>query len=104
MSALNRIGTEVGKTASSSANALFTVPSSLFIDTLILGKSPVPSIREATGKAAMDIVTLPLRITGVVASETLKGSAALIGSIAKGTAQAVWRDLPIPVPTVHRRR
>ncbi len=104
MSALKRIGTEFEKTARSSANALFTVPSSLFVNTLILGKSPIPSIREATGKAAMDILTLPLRVTGVVASETLKGTAGVVGSIAKGTARAVWRHLPIPVPTSRRRR
>lgn len=104
MSALKRIGTEVEKTARSSANAVFTVPSSLFVNTLILGKSPLPSIQDATRKAAADIFTLPFRITGVVASETLKGSAAIVGSIAKGTARAVWRNLPIPVPTFRRRR
>ncbi len=98
MHAIKRIGSELEKTARSSANALFTVPSSLFVNTLVLGKSPLPSIQDATRTAAADIFSLPFRIAGAVASETAKASAAVVGSIAKGTARAAWRNLPIPVP------
>lgn len=98
MSTLNRIGSEVGKTAYSTANALFTVPSSLFINTLLLGKSPIPSMQEATRKAALDIFTLPLRVSGVVVSDTLKGTAAVAGTIAKKTVKAVASLPIIPVP------
>lgn len=94
MALLKSLGTEVEKTARSTANAIVGVPSAFFLDTLVMGRSPVPAMRQMTGAAVRDLLTLPFRLAGTTALEATKGAARL----AVKTAGVAVRNIPVPIP------
>lgn len=94
MALLKSLGSELEKTARSSAKAVVGVPSAFFVDTLVMGRSPIPAMREMTGTAIKDLLTLPFRLAGTAAVETAKGTLSLAGK----AARVAVRNIPVPVP------